>query len=75
LFIEAGLFAADLDVVAYGLFALGVLCLTAGYLSWWRPLAQVWDILTAFVGTGLGVIKSLRGHRFQTWTPAASLRK
>lgn len=40
-----------------------------------RPFSQVYDILVAFVGTGLGVLRSLRGERFQTWSPAVSLRK
>jgi cellulose synthase/poly-beta-1,6-N-acetylglucosamine synthase-like glycosyltransferase len=75
LLIELGLVLAAQPWLAFGLAALAAVCLTAGYLSWSRPLAQVWDILTAFAGTGLGVLKSLRGHRFQTWTPAASLRK
>jgi cellulose synthase/poly-beta-1,6-N-acetylglucosamine synthase-like glycosyltransferase len=39
------------------------------------PLAQAWDILSAFVATGLGVFRALRGERFQTWTPASSIRK
>jgi hypothetical protein len=39
------------------------------------PLAQAWDILSAFVATGLGVFRALRGDRFQTWTPASSIRK
>jgi cellulose synthase/poly-beta-1,6-N-acetylglucosamine synthase-like glycosyltransferase len=75
LLVEAGLLVAGAAIVAYTLAALGVLCLVAGYFSITRPLTQIWDILLAFAGTGLGVLKSLRGHRFQTWTPAASLRK
>jgi hypothetical protein len=39
------------------------------------PFAQVTEILSAFAGTGLGVWRSLRGERYQTWTPAASIRK
>jgi cellulose synthase/poly-beta-1,6-N-acetylglucosamine synthase-like glycosyltransferase len=31
-------------------------------------------ILSAVAGTALGVVKSLRGERFQTWTPPASSR-
>lgn len=75
LLIELGLVLSGQGWLAFGLAALAAVCLTAGYLSWSRPLAQIWDMLTAFAGTGLGVLKSLRGHRFQTWTPAASLRK
>lgn len=75
LLFEAGLVLLGQQLLAATLFGLGCLALTAGYFSLLRPLAQIWDIFTAFVGTGLGVIKSLRGHRFQTWTPAASIRK
>ena len=73
--IELGLVAVGQPLLAAGLLGLGLLCLAGGYFSLARPLAQVWDIFTAFVGTGLGVVKSLRGHRFQTWTPASSIRK
>ena len=38
------------------------------------PLATVRDILGAFVATGIGVARSLRGDRFQTWNPPASAR-
>jgi hypothetical protein len=31
-------------------------------------------ILMAFAATGIGVWRSLRGARFQTWTPPASSR-
>jgi len=73
--IEVGLIAAGQPLLAAGLLGLGLLCLAGGYFSVAKPLAQIWDIFTAFVGTGVGVVKSLRGHRFQTWTPAASIRK
>lgn len=39
------------------------------------PVPQIVDILASFAGTGLGVYKSLRGQRFQTWNPAMSIRK
>ncbi len=32
------------------------------------------DIAGAFTATGLGVLRSLRGERFQTWTPPSSAR-
>ncbi|MEY4575590.1 MAG: hypothetical protein RL701_293 [Pseudomonadota bacterium] len=73
--IEAGVFASGHNMLASVLGLLAVFAVGGGYMSVWRPLSQIWDILTAFAGTGLGVLKSLRGHRFQTWTPAASLRK
>ncbi len=39
-----------------------------------EPFAQIADLLLAMLGTGLGVLRSLRGERFQTWTPANSIR-
>lgn len=65
---EIGVVLLGKPVVAFVLAAIGVVCLVLGGLSLVRPLAQVWDILTAMAGTGLGVAKSLRGKRFQTWT-------
>ena len=38
------------------------------------PVAAVQDALGAFVATGIGVWRSLRGERFQTWNPPASAR-
>jgi hypothetical protein len=38
-------------------------------------LGKLADVLGAFVATGLGVIYSLRGREFRTWTPAASVRQ
>jgi hypothetical protein len=37
-------------------------------------LATVGDILRAFIATGIGVWRSLRGDRFQTWSPPTSAR-
>jgi cellulose synthase/poly-beta-1,6-N-acetylglucosamine synthase-like glycosyltransferase len=39
-----------------------------------KPFSQILDLLTALAGAGLGVVRSMRGERFQTWTPAASIR-
>src|SRR5262249_24053691 len=74
--------------VSAGLWMLGVpLWITEvtvlsllGFL-WWGSargvpaLAQIREILVALLGAGIGVIESLRGGRFQTWTPASSIRK
>ena len=38
------------------------------------PLATVRDIGAAFVATGIGVWRSWRGDRFQTWSPPQSAR-
>jgi cellulose synthase/poly-beta-1,6-N-acetylglucosamine synthase-like glycosyltransferase len=40
-----------------------------------QPFAQLFDILSAFAGAGLGVWRSLLGEVYQTWNPAASIRK
>ncbi len=39
------------------------------------PLGQLREVLGAFIATGLGVARSLRGERFQTWSPPASARE
>ncbi len=38
------------------------------------PLAKAADILAAFAATGLGVLRSLAGARYQTWNAAPSAR-
>jgi hypothetical protein len=57
--------------------ALAVALLGAVLGSRWsiKPFAQIVDLLTALTGAGVGVWRSLRGERFQTWQPAASIRK
>jgi cellulose synthase/poly-beta-1,6-N-acetylglucosamine synthase-like glycosyltransferase len=49
--------------------------LLLGRFSSMRPFAQLAGVVAAFAGTGWGVWRSLRGERYQTWTPAASIRK
>jgi cellulose synthase/poly-beta-1,6-N-acetylglucosamine synthase-like glycosyltransferase len=53
-------------------FGLGVLAL-AGTARQGLPMT-LRTILDAFVATGLGVWRSIRGDRFQTWNPPASAR-
>ena len=38
------------------------------------PLGKIVDIAAAFLATGVGVAQSMRGKRFQIWTPPASAR-
>ncbi len=38
------------------------------------PLGKLHEVLAAFVATGTGVFRSLRGDTFQTWNPPASAR-
>lgn len=55
-------------LVGYGVGAALVAMSTRG------KLGRLRDILGAFVSTGIGVLRSLRGDRFQTWSPPASAR-
>lgn len=65
--------------LAYGPVAAGALVPAAGLLVLGQRLripvlTHAVDIVGAFVATGAGVWLSLRGERFQTWTPMASAR-
>ena len=73
-------FDAALIVAGHARVAAALVICTAGALllglfSSMKPFAQIAGIISAFAGTGLGVWRSLRGERYQTWTPAASIRK
>jgi cellulose synthase/poly-beta-1,6-N-acetylglucosamine synthase-like glycosyltransferase len=63
--ISAGLFmpALLLCIGGAGLFAIGVYFKLA-------PISSLWEILLAVVATQLGLLESLRGEKYQTWTPA-----
>jgi cellulose synthase/poly-beta-1,6-N-acetylglucosamine synthase-like glycosyltransferase len=55
----------------------GVAAAVAARIVWASstgPLGKAGSILQAFVATGLGVWRSYRGERFQTWTSPASAR-
>lgn len=60
--------------LAFLLTALAGFAAVLGYKWSIRPFAQILDIVTALAGAGLGVWRSLRGDRYQTWTPANSIR-
>ena len=73
-------FEGALIVAGHALFAAALaLCIAAalylGCVSTIRPFAQFAGTIAAFAGTGLGVWRSLRGDRYQTWSPAASIRR
>jgi cellulose synthase/poly-beta-1,6-N-acetylglucosamine synthase-like glycosyltransferase len=53
--------------------AFGILIF--GHILQLKPVIIINDILFAFLGTALGIIKSIKGERFKTWTPAASIRR
>jgi cellulose synthase/poly-beta-1,6-N-acetylglucosamine synthase-like glycosyltransferase len=46
-----------------------------GHLWPVQPFSQVFDILAAFSGVGVGVWRSVLGDVYQTWKPATSIRK
>jgi cellulose synthase/poly-beta-1,6-N-acetylglucosamine synthase-like glycosyltransferase len=78
--IAAVAFEAALIVSGHAQVALAlVVCIAAalllGCVSSMRPFAQLAGIVAALTGTGFGVWRSLRGESYQTWTPAASIRK
>lgn len=72
---EIALIAAGYVGAAIALTMGAALIFILGHFVWHKQFAPLEDILTAFAGTGLGVWQSLRGERYQTWTPAASIRK
>jgi cellulose synthase/poly-beta-1,6-N-acetylglucosamine synthase-like glycosyltransferase len=72
---EIALVLAGARTAASALAAFAACALLGGAASSRGPLAQIWNILSAFVATGLGVLRSVRGERLQTWTPVSSIRK
>jgi cellulose synthase/poly-beta-1,6-N-acetylglucosamine synthase-like glycosyltransferase len=72
---DAALIVAGRALIAMALVICMAGALLLGRFSSLRPFAQIAEIVSAFAGTGLGVWRSMRGERYQTWTPAASIRK
>jgi cellulose synthase/poly-beta-1,6-N-acetylglucosamine synthase-like glycosyltransferase len=72
---DAALIVSGRALVAVALVVCVTGALLLGRFSSMRPFAQITEIVSAFAGTGLGVWRSMRGERYQTWTPAASIRK
>jgi cellulose synthase/poly-beta-1,6-N-acetylglucosamine synthase-like glycosyltransferase len=72
---EAALIVAGHAAIAATLAVCTVATLYLGCVSPIKPFAQVAGTVAALTGTGLGVWLSLRGERYQTWTPAASIRR
>ena len=61
----------------WGLLAVAVACSVLpalGLAMQSGPIRKLADIALAFVATGLGVLRSLKGERFQVWTPPSSAR-
>jgi hypothetical protein len=65
---------AGYTLIALLLVAMAVGAAALGWYGSLRPFVQIMDVLTALTGAGLGVWRSIRGERFQTWTPANSIR-
>ncbi len=81
-FLVAGAAAsAAIVLLAFGpaAFAVYVLALAAAAFAADRfdlpVVTSLWEIMVAMWATAIGVYKSLRGERFQTWTVASSTRK
>jgi cellulose synthase/poly-beta-1,6-N-acetylglucosamine synthase-like glycosyltransferase len=72
---EAALIVAGWPRIAAALLVGGATALLLGCISSVKPFAQISGTVAAFAGTGLGVWRSIRGERYQTWTPATSIRK
>lgn len=53
---------------------VGLAGLVAGRAASFRPAAKATEVLSALAATGLGVVYSMRGHRFKTWKPVPSAR-
>lgn len=61
--------------ISLGLAAVTMSALTFLYASGARPIRLIGEIVFALIAASFGVVKSLQGERFQTWTPPASTRK
>ena len=72
--VPAGVALAGWPAAAAALLAVPVLVGAAG---WLRPdgfAGKLVAVAAAFAATGLGLIESLRGRRYQTWAPPPSAR-
>ncbi len=72
---ELALVMAGLSYFAVLLLLLAISTLAIGAKYPVPVLTQVTDILYTFLGVGIGVWRSFVGDKFQTWTPANSIRK
>jgi cellulose synthase/poly-beta-1,6-N-acetylglucosamine synthase-like glycosyltransferase len=72
---DAALIVSGRALAAAALVVCSAGALLLGRFSSMRPFAQITEVVSAFAGTGLGVWRSMRGELYQTWTPAASIRK
>lgn len=75
LFFGLSLFSAGWGLLFVLMAVMAVAGIYLGLKKNITPVPQLADIFSSFGGTLLGVFKSLGGERFQTWTPAQSIRK
>jgi cellulose synthase/poly-beta-1,6-N-acetylglucosamine synthase-like glycosyltransferase len=73
--VALALVAGGQGSVALLLSVLLAMALFVGYRWSVTPLTQLVDVLTALAGAGIGIVNSMRGRVYQTWLPAASVRK
>lgn len=55
--------------------ALGLSVVALGLAGGVKPVVKGVEVLSALLGASVGVWRSFHGDRFQTWTPAASVRR
>jgi hypothetical protein len=65
----AALFALDLAPAVPAL-ALGIATFVALGRANVKPFGALYEVVLAVIATGLGVLESFRGKRYQTWEPA-----
>lgn len=69
---------AWLVAIGLGLYALSAWLLFAATMALGamhvRPFSAVYEVMSALVANGIGVLQSRRGVVYQTWTPANSAR-
>ncbi|WP_185961547.1 glycosyltransferase [Telmatospirillum sp. J64-1] len=74
-FFLAGIAAAGAPLTALGLLLAGLTAAAAGHYLNIPPFNKAVDILLAMLATGIGVLRSMSGQNFRTWTPVASIRR
>ena len=74
-FLLAGMLVAGASMLALACAAVAGIVAVAGWGFRIGRFAQAMDIVTAFIGAGVGVLKSLSGELYQTWKPAGSIRQ
>ena len=70
-----GLILGRLSFLAFFLVGLGTITLYLGSRRRLGFASCLWGVFSALVATAVGVSLSLRGERFQTWTPSARIEK